>query len=205
MGRLILIRHCETNANVEGTVQGRRDLSLSKRGERQAELVGKFVRENFSVGKVVSSVRKRCIQTAEALGHSVETTPLLREIDWGDWEGKKWSDLKADYPEDVEALLTADPNFSTPNGDSLMSFAQRIDEAITEIRFEEDSEDTAVVTHEGTVRTMIPRLLDWPPSHMSNLVAFPGSISIVSMAQKTPKLELLNFYQHLSATYENQG
>lgn len=205
MGRLILIRHCETNANVEGTVQGRRDLSLSKRGEQQAELVGEFIRENFSISQVASSVRMRCIQTAEALGHTIETTPLLQEIDWGDWEGKKWSDLKADYPEDVEALLTADPNFSTPNGDSLMSFAKRIDKTITELQLEEHGEDIAVVTHEGTVRTMIPQLLGWPPSHMGNLVAFPGSVSVISMAHKTPKLELLNFYQHLSATYENQA
>ena len=204
MGRLILIRHCETNANVEGTVQGRRNLSLSDRGERQAILVGEYVRKNFSLRRIISSNRRRCIQTANAIGESIEITPFLREIDWGDWEGKKWDDVTAEYPEDVTALLTADPSFSTPNGDSLMSFIERIDQAIDEFKLKDTGGDIAVVTHEGTVRTMITRLLGWNPQHMGNLVAFPGSVSVVTTSPNTIKLETLNHYEHLAPTYEQE-
>ncbi len=204
MGRVILIRHCETKANVEGTVQSRQNLSLSKRGELQATLVGEYVRENFSVNRIISSNRRRCVQTANAIGEPIEKTPLLREIDWGDWEGKKWNDVKAEYPEDVTALLTADPNFSTPNGDSLMSFIERIDEAIDEFSFRSADGDIAVVTHEGTVRTMITRLLGWPPQHMGNLIAFPGSVSVISTSATTIRLETLNHYEHLAPTYEQE-
>ena len=204
MSRLILIRHCETNANVEGTVQGHQNLSLSERVGRQATLVGEYVHQEFSVNRIISSNRRRCTQTAKAIGPIVEVSPLLREIDWGDWEGKKWNDVKAEYPDDVTALLTADPNFSTPNGDSLMSFIERIDDAITELNLKNTDGDTIIVTHEGTVRTMITRLLGWDPSHMGNLVAFPGSVSIVTLEGNRRKLELLNHYEHLTSTYSEE-
>jgi len=205
LGQLILIRHCETRSNVEGTVQGRRDLALSDRGEQQAILVGEFVRHNFSIDRVISSNRRRCLQTANEIGQTVEANPLLREIHWGDWEGKKWDDVKQNYPEDVEALLTADPTFATPNGDSLASFIARIDQAISELDLMNLNSDIAIVSHEGTVKTMITRLLGWPASNMANLTAFPGSISVVSTKSHPAKLESLNHYDHLAPTYETQS
>lgn len=205
MSRLVLIRHCETKSNVEGTVQGRRDLTLSARGEEQAVLVGEYVRSTFSVERVISSNRKRCVQTANQIGLPVEINPLLREIDWGDWEGKKWADVKREYPEDVEALLTADPTFTTPNGDSLMSFIARIDQAISDLDIANLDGDVAIVSHEGTVRTMITRLLGWLPSNMANVTAFPGSISVVSATPTSAKLETLNHYEHLASTYETRS
>ncbi|WP_342824594.1 histidine phosphatase family protein [Candidatus Lucifugimonas marina] len=204
MGRLILIRHCETRSNVEGTVQGRRNLALSDRGEKQAVLVGEYVRGNFSIDRVISSNRKRCIQTAAEIDQNVEINPLLREIHWGDWEGKKWADVKREYPDDVEALLTADPTFTTPNGDSLMSFIQRIDQAISDLDLVNLNGDIAIVSHEGTVRTMITRLLGWPSANMANLTAFPGSVSVISASYASAKLETLNYYDHLAPTYEGQ-
>lgn len=203
MGRLILVRHCETRANVEGTVQGRRNLALSERGERQAQLVGEHIRGRFKYSKVISSVRKRCIQTASSISEHVEETDLLREIHWGDWEGKKWSDVKAEYPEDVEALLAADPDFATPNGDSLSSFVARINDAIASFDLRNQSEDVVIVSHDGTVKAMITALLDWDSSHMSRMSVFPGSISVVDMGGESARLELLNYYDHLASTYED--
>lgn len=205
MGRLILIRHCETRSNVEGTVQGRRNLALSDRGEKQARLVGEYVRGNFSIERVISSNRKRCIQTASEINQNVEINPLLREIHWGDWEGKKWADVKLEYPDDIEAFLTADPTFATPNGDSLMSFIQRIDQAISDLDLVNLNGDIAIVSHEGTVRTMITRLLGWPSANMANLTAFPGSVSVISTSFASAKLESLNYYDHLAPTYEDQS
>ena len=98
MTRLILIRHGETDWNVEGRWQGHRDLSLNEKGHEQAHLAAGFVRSEFDIQNVWSSDLKRCMETARPLEMPVTTSQLLREVDYGSWEGRRFADLS---PEDV--------------------------------------------------------------------------------------------------------
>jgi len=201
LGRLILIRHCETESNAEGTVQGRQNTHLSPRGVLQAELVGDHLGSHFPSDRVVSSDRTRCLETISGIGVEPDTTPLLRELDFGKWEGRKWSDVASRYPKDIEKLLNSDPSFSPPGGDSLESLNERIQQAISEFDLLSSTKTTVVVSHDGTLRAMIAQLLGWNLQNMGNLSLFVGGISVISTQTETPKLELLNYYDHLSSSY----
>ena len=202
MGHLILIRHCETESNAAGTVQGRQNLQLSPRGKLQAELVAGYLQSNFTIDRVVSSDRTRCLETANGIGIEPEPTPLLRELDFGKWEGRKWSDVESRYPKDVEKLLNSDPSFSPPGGDSLESLNERVKQSIYEFNLRSSTQTTVVASHDGTLRAMIVQLMGWNPANMGNLTLFVGGISVISTQNETPKLELLNHYDHLSPSYE---
>lgn len=202
LSRLILIRHCETDSNASGLVQGRSDLPLSARGVVQAELVGDHVNQHYDIDMVVSSDRARCVETANTISASAVATPLLRELDFGDWEGQKWSDIRLDYPEDIDRMMSYDPEFAPPGGETISSMNNRLETAIAEYGLRRPSQTIAVVSHDGVLRFLITSILGWPSSGRENMSLFNGGISTLYFEDNVPRLDLLNHYEHLSSTYE---
>ena len=95
--RLYLVRHGETEDNVNQILQGQTPGKLNEQGCRQArELAEKMEGEHIDV--FVSSDLRRALQTCEIIaephGKPVVTTPLLRERDWGSFTGLFIPDLK---------------------------------------------------------------------------------------------------------------
>ena len=94
--RLYLVRHGETEDNVNQILQGQTPGKLNEQGCRQArELAEKMEGEHIDV--FVSSDLRRALQTCEIIaephGKPVVTTPLLRERDWGSFTGLFIPDL----------------------------------------------------------------------------------------------------------------
>ena len=104
--RLYLVRHGETEDNVNQILQGQTPGKLNEQGCRQArELAEKMEGEHIDV--FVSSDLRRALQTCEIIaephGKPVVTTPLLRERDWGSFTGLFIPDLKDKvWPDDIE-------------------------------------------------------------------------------------------------------
>ena len=97
MTTLYLVRHGETIDNAAQILQGQLQGELNEKGIQQAEATrDKFKNEQIDV--FVSSDLKRSIDTCRIIAaphhKDVETTPLLRERDWGDFTGKFIPDLK---------------------------------------------------------------------------------------------------------------
>lgn len=205
MGRLILIRHCETDSNASGLVQGRRDLPLSSRGRRQATLVADHVKQNHTIDQVITSDRSRCVETSNAISDSAMPTPLLRELDFGDWEGQKWSTIRSNYPDDFERILKMDPDFAPPGGEKISGQIDRVEQAAYEYDLANSPDLIAVVAHDGILRSLIALLLGWNTENMNNMSLFNGSVSEITTGAAAPKLELLNHYQHVSSTYEESN
>ena len=94
--KLYIIRHGQTDWNVEGKIQGRQDIPLNDMGRRQARALADGMKSR-PVASVYSSPQKRAMETAEAiagpLGLTVKAVPQLMEIGYGDWEGRSAEDL----------------------------------------------------------------------------------------------------------------
>jgi broad specificity phosphatase PhoE len=108
MTELYLVRHGETVDNVNKIMQGQTQGQLTPEGEHQARLLAQQLADTH-FDFFVSSDLKRAIDTcriiAEERGMPVQTTPLLRERDWGGFTGKYIPDLKdAVWPADIETL-----------------------------------------------------------------------------------------------------
>ena len=89
---LYVIRHGQTDWNVEGKTQGSIDIKLNETGKEQAEKV-KNELMNTKIDVVLCSPRNRCKETAKIVceGRNVQIIELdeLRERDFGEFEGKK--------------------------------------------------------------------------------------------------------------------
>ncbi len=108
MTTLYLIRHGETAENVMHILQGHMPGTLTPQGIRQAELLrNDLIDIHFDA--LVCSDLKRCIDTATILNSErrlpLQTTPLLRERDWGSFTGKHIPDIQnSPLPEDIESV-----------------------------------------------------------------------------------------------------
>lgn len=128
MNRVWLIRHGATTAP-PGAAVGATDPPLSDEGYRQAgrlavELAG------MPLTRVLSSDLRRALATADAIATPhhlvVESTPALREIDFGAWEGRSLGDLWTEEPDAARAW--EDDIRSTPAtfGENLAALERRV-------------------------------------------------------------------------------
>lgn len=102
MVRIILIRHGETQWNIEGRYQGQEDTHLSERGLKQGHMVAEGLKDT-PIDVAISSPLERSYMTcsfcADLHGLPVLKDDRLLEINHGDWEGKLADEIEAKYPE----------------------------------------------------------------------------------------------------------
>ena len=121
--KITWIRHGMTKANEEHRYLGKTDEPLSETGIRLLE--EKSVRERLPFqGHLYASPMKRCVQTAEILFHKKPIcVPFWEEMDFGQFEGKNYMDLKdnADYQKWIDSNGT----LPFPGGESREAFISR--------------------------------------------------------------------------------
>ena len=90
--QIYLIRHGETDWNAKGLLQGQSDIPLNKEGEKQTIEAAKKHFKKIKFAAIFSSDLVRAKRTAEIIAlekkMAVETSVLLRERDFGPFEGK---------------------------------------------------------------------------------------------------------------------
>lgn len=163
--RLWFIRHGEVEADYVGTFLGSTDIGLSDLGRHQAQAVSSYL-EEAKVDAVVSSPLQRARQTAapvaEATGTELDVRRPFAEMDFGDWEGKAWSEIEAEDPA-FAATWQADPGENAcPNGDSANAFAARVHDGLQEVLETYRGRSVALFAHAGTNRAILSALLQCP-------------------------------------------
>lgn len=157
--RLYLVRHAQTSWNVENRAQGHTDIPLDETGLWQAARLSEAFR-SIPVSRILSSDLKRSLQTAQAVGQTiglgVDTTPVLRERSFGEWEGLGFAELYNQY-EALGGPNTPHHEIRPPGGESMADVWDRMEPVRDEIVAHED--DLLVVTHGGTVSLLLAKLL----------------------------------------------
>jgi len=103
MAKIYITRHGETEWNIEGRLQGRKDSRLTALGEKQAEWFEKRLNK-VQIDIIISSSSGRALRTAEIIRgkRNIDIVPNdnLREIYLGQWEGLFHAEIKEDWPEE---------------------------------------------------------------------------------------------------------
>lgn len=155
--RIHFIRHAICEANEEGRYVGITESPVSARGRR--ELIAKASEFVYPpADKVYVSPLRRCIDTAAFLypeGYA-RVVPELREMNFGDFEGRLLSEIK-DRPE-YKKFLKGGANNPPPNGESLESVVRRCYEGLDFIimdMMKNGYENAVAVTHGGIIMNMM--------------------------------------------------
>ncbi|MEK0159329.1 histidine phosphatase family protein [Pseudoalteromonas piscicida] len=180
--QLYFVRHGETT--MSDHLLGVTDPELSTAGAQQ------LLQSLTSLGglqRVISSPRKRCLNTAKAFAKQyqlpVDVEQNLAEFDFGQWDGKPYDTLWRDTQSPSIGDFWQNPwQHTPPEGESMHDFHHRVATWWHSILASPSEECIAVVAHAGVIKALIALILDLPPeftAHQSNItIPYAGIVKV---------------------------
>lgn len=196
MPEIILIRHAESQANVDGVWNGQIDGPLSAGGEATLGALGNRLR-NRHFDKVISSPLERAQRTAASFADEYTVSDEFVELDIGGWEGMSREQVLAEAGDQLrEAVFSRDiPMGGT--GESLDQLQLRAEAAVDELASSLGEDGVAaVVTHGGFIQEVLRRHLS---GRGRRVHTFAGNTSLTRLvwAWERPRLAVFNDTGHL--------
>lgn len=189
MSRLILVRHAEPLEDMRGRCYGSLDVGLSPRGAREAERLARL-----ECDAVYSSPRIRALDTAKpivaARGLDLHIDEDLRELDFGELEGRTFDEIAATEPELYRAWMERPTTVTFPGGESFALLKERALASLERIRAAHDC--AAVVTHGGIIRAALGAWLAMPDQAIFRLHQRYCGVTIVDWLDGVPIVFLVN-------------
>ena len=178
---VILLRHAQSEGNLNHVYVGHSELPLTPFGLKQAKKCADYI-VNGGVPKpdvILSSDLIRAIQTALptslALGLPILPDPALREIYSGKWEGVHFDDIARLYPECFR-IWREDPVNSRPGeGESMRELYLRIGGALDRIVDTYRGKTVLAVTHATPIRCLHCRAAFGTVERMNDTDWFPNA------------------------------
>lgn len=205
MVEIILIRHGLTLWNLEGRLQGISDTELAPEGLQQAKLLA----EKFPFDKVdaiYSSDLSRAKNTAQFLADKfnlpVQTTAGLREIDFGEWEGRRFSELEKYESDRLNTFFTAPDKLKLDRAETFQQVQIRAMNELNKIitRHESAGESRVVCVTHGTVsRVILCGILEIPLKNLWRLKQFNTAVNVFRVDDGNFSVQLINSTAHLGS------
>ncbi|MFZ3009526.1 MAG: histidine phosphatase family protein [Candidatus Microsaccharimonas sp.] len=170
---LFLIRHGETDANVNGIVQGWLDTDLNEHGKSQAhEAALNFGEE---IDAIYSSDLKRATQTADEFRKKYPNVPYIED---GRLRERNFGDATGDHRDkhDWEVFWASRDTVSIPNAETLDEYNARVQSFIDTLR-ETHFSKVLIVTHGGTIN----RLQDLTSTNHQHIAHRNASLSRITI------------------------
>jgi alpha-ribazole phosphatase len=155
MGKLILVRHGESELNIENIFFGHLDPKLTKKGEDQVRRT-KEIFSNISYKNIYSSPLKRAVETAEIINvkdYDINLVEDLKELNFGILEGLTYEEILKKYPEDAVKWKENWKTYNYQTGESVQQLQERCINFIQSLDF--SRENIVVVCHWGVINCIL--------------------------------------------------
>ena len=198
---LYFLRHGETEASRTGGYCGDMDVELTPEG---LEMAKDFAAAYKSLpwAALFCSPLRRSVETArplcDAVGLELQLRDGLREIAYGQWEGKTFEEVNRVFHDDYLRWM-ADPGWNKPSGGERgVDVARRSSVVLEEIERAHPAGNVLVVSHKATTRIMLCSLLGIDVGRYRDRLSMPvASLSVVEMTEQGPLLKSLGDRSHL--------
>jgi broad specificity phosphatase PhoE len=158
MTKLCLVRHGQTDWNLEGRYQGQSDAPLNENGRAQASALARQL-QGHPFTAIYTSDLKRAKETAEIMAAflhlPVMVDPRLREIDQGEWEGRLVNVIKAHYAELWQQRIVDPAGVRPPGGETVGEVARRVHAALDDIARLHTPDAVLIISHGIALATVI--------------------------------------------------
>tara|TARA_Y100000590_G_scaffold464358_1_gene633596 strand:+ start:2057 stop:2725 length:669 start_codon:yes stop_codon:yes gene_type:complete len=186
MNYLILLRHGQSQWNLENKFTGQTDVPLTKQGEKEAINAGEIINKlNIKIDIIFCSVLTRAIKTAQLTINQLNNyshlykddniimtkDSALNERDYGQLVGLNKSDVAKKYGKEQTQLWRRSYNVAPPNGESLKNVIERVDPYFSKnIKSEiNNKKNVLVVAHGNSLRAMLICLNIYKPQDISKV------------------------------------
>ena len=199
MNKLILLRHGQSQWNLENRFTGWKNVPLTEKGEVEAQKAGELIRKyNISIDRVFSSVLERANRTAEIAIKKAELNNLLEnnkiimtcseklnERDYGDLVGLNKQETADKFGKDQVHIWRRSYDTPPPNGESLKDVVERVSPYFKENikSLIDKGENILIAAHGNSLRAMMIDLGMYKPEEISNIELPTGSPLCINLDQ----------------------
>ena len=187
MELLALLRHGDTAWSAEGRLQGRTDVPLTDGG--RAAIRSMRLPKTCAEMRIITSPLARCVETAALLGApQAVREPRIAEMSWGEWEGKRLSDLRKELGPAMAENEARGWDFRPAGGESPREVLARVRSWLAEL-----SGPTLAITHRGVIRAIYAAAAGWDLRGKAPAKLDWSAVQLFRLgADGTPAIEQLN-------------
>lgn len=167
-----LVRHTKPK-NVSGICYGHLDVDLESNYIKAIQKI----QLNQYYDYALSSPLIRCVKLIENKVDKYETDDRLKEMNFGDWEGKNWNEIDSN---DIQPWYDDFVHQPTKNGESFMDLNRRVIDLIEELQTK-DYLKVLIVTHAGVIRIFLHYILQFPLENAFQFSIDYGSITKIQL------------------------
>lgn len=179
-----LIRHTAVE-NPENLCYGFSDIPL--RNNFAEDFRALDLDKNFD--QVISSPSGRCTLLAEHFKLNYKTDERLREMNFGRWEMKKWTDIPE---EEINPWYYDFVNVKAAGGESLLEMKARVMSFWNEFISENNMDKALLVTHGGVIRLIVQSILEFPLENLFKIQIDYGKKVIIQVNEGYFSVKKLN-------------
>ena len=195
--QIILVRHGETMANKAQLVLGTSDVPLTELGRDQAKAAAqKISLMEPSPTILFSSPYQRAKETAGYISNVIGLNPIfidgLKEMNSGEMEGIKASEMDDKYPEYMKNWRRDHSTARPPGGETLEEVHSRAWKSILNIFNEYDESLVVVVAHLFPIQGILCNVLGIKSNNFEKLVIDLGSLSYIEIQSNSYRLLRMN-------------
>lgn len=205
---LYLLRHGQTSFSQANAFCGAAlNPDLTDEGRQMAEAFAKTY-ASTPWQAIFCSPLKRTLETAHPICSATAISPQVRddlkEIGYGQWEGKTVEEVAKEFHDDY-IRWTADPAWYPPtDGEPAVSIAHRSLRVVEEIQRVYENGNVLIVSHKATIRILLCSLLGIDVGRFRYRLGCPvGSVSIVEFGKHGPLLKAMADRTHLDEKLRN--
>ena len=200
--KITFIRHGQTDSNTSGIWQGHIDNPLNETGKHTAQKL----RNTFDEYDVyLSSTYKRALETLSLVtdNKDILTSENLIEMNLGNWEGLKTSEILEQYHDNfINALFLDFKCKYGINGESTYEAGVRVENLLKEY----PEKNLLMASHGGTIKAAVTNLLKAPESKAASSFTIPNNLGVCCLVLKENKYILWSYnvgkigYENISYT-----
>jgi alpha-ribazole phosphatase len=143
---IYLIRHIEPEFR-KGVCYGHLDVPIPANYAQHHEAILAKLPKDYQA--VYSSPLTRCKLLAQQISENVIFDDRLKEVSFGDWEGKNWDDINSN---ELNQWMENYIELAPPNGESLTQLIHRLSSFLNELKVQ-NLNKVIIVTHAGIIRS----------------------------------------------------
>ncbi len=199
---LLVVRHGQSVADIEGRHEGSADFPLTELGRNQAEAAAEWIATHYPPNAIVASPLCRAAETARCIAGRVALPvaldDALREKGNGVYAGLTFEDARQRYPRPEGGWKDHE---APPGGESRIAFHGRVREYWSRLVATEPApRRLAIVTHGGVIQMLLLCFLGLPLDSPVRIGALDASIHLWRLDQAERRLLLANVQTHLELT-----
>ncbi|QGN57327.1 histidine phosphatase family protein [Nostocoides sp. HKS02] len=199
-GRLVLLRHGETQWSKTGRHTGRTDIPLTEHGEQLARAAGALL-GSYDFVLALASPLERARRSAALAGLTPQLDDDLLEWDYGGYEGLTTPQIRAELGYDWTVFENGVPPGQTP-GETVEEVAARASRVVQRAVAAMADGDVALVGHGHCLRVLATVFMRQEPRMGAQLLLDAGSVSVLQFEREVPAIRVWNHGPAVTAAHD---